>query len=170
MVDKCVGSFNDKENLYFKVCLPDSIKNITVKSFDLLSKKSVLKNISFHKSCKCDCLLDEKICNNLQKWNKEKCRCECLKEEKCFNDSFFNVINCKCEMKKAAKLIKEQCEEIIDDINYVIQNKTVTLIKKIENCKPFIGVSILFLYISIILTGMMIYFCLKPRKNNALPY
>ena len=62
-VDRCVGSCNDKENPYFKVCLPDSIKNITVKSFDLLSKKNVLKNISFHETCKCDCLLDEKVCN-----------------------------------------------------------------------------------------------------------
>ena len=88
----------------------------------------------------------------------KKCRCECLKEEKCSNDSFFNVINCKCEMKKAAKLIVEKCEKINNDINYVIQNKTITLIKKIENCKPFISVSILFLCISIILTGMMIYF------------
>ena len=44
-VDKCVGSCNDKENPYFKVCLPDSIKNISV-SFDLLSKKNVLKNIT----------------------------------------------------------------------------------------------------------------------------
>ena len=127
LVDKWVRSC--------KVCLPDSIKNITVKSFDLLSKKSVLKNNSFHKSCKCDCLLDEKVCNNKQKWNKKKCRCECLEEEKIFNDSLFNVINCKCEMKKLAALVKEkeQCEEIIDDINYVIQNKTITLIKKIEN-------------------------------------
>ena len=52
-----------------------------------------------------------------------------------FNDSLFNVINCKCEMKKLAALVKEkeQCEEIIDDINYIIQNKTITLIKKIEN-------------------------------------
>ena len=62
-VDRCVGSCNDKENPYFKVCLPDSIKNITVKSLDLLSKKNVLKNISFHETCKCDCLLDEKVCN-----------------------------------------------------------------------------------------------------------
>ena len=69
LVDKCVSSCNDKENPYLKVCLPDSIKNITVKSFDLLSKKSVLKNNLFHKSCKCDCLLDEKVCNNKQKWN-----------------------------------------------------------------------------------------------------
>ena len=29
--------------------------------------KNVLKNITFHKSCKCDCLLDEKVCNNKQK-------------------------------------------------------------------------------------------------------
>ena len=78
-VDKCIGSCNDKDNPYFKICLPDSIKNISVKSFDLISQKIVFKNISFHKSCKCGCLLDEKVCNNLQKWNVSKCRCECLK-------------------------------------------------------------------------------------------
>ena len=38
-VDKCVGSCNNKDNPYFKVCLPDSVKNISVKSFDLISKK-----------------------------------------------------------------------------------------------------------------------------------
>ena len=73
-VDRCIGSCNDKDNPYFKVCLPDSIKNISVKSFDLKSKKNVLRNISFHQSCKCGCLLDEKFCNNLQKWNKDKYR------------------------------------------------------------------------------------------------
>ena len=34
-IDKCIGSCNDKDNPYFKVCLPDSIKNINVKGFDL---------------------------------------------------------------------------------------------------------------------------------------
>ena len=57
-VDKCIGSCNNKDNPYFKICLPDSVKNISVKSFDLITKKSVLKNISFHQSCKCGCLLD----------------------------------------------------------------------------------------------------------------
>ena len=77
-VDKCVESCNDVENPYFKVCLPGIVKNISVTSFDLISRKNVLRNVSFHKSCKCDCLLDEKVCDNKQKWNKEKCRCECL--------------------------------------------------------------------------------------------
>ena len=67
LFDRCIGSVNDKENSDLEVCLPDSIKNITVKSFDLLPKKSALKNTLFHKSCKCNCLLDEKVYNNKQK-------------------------------------------------------------------------------------------------------
>ena len=81
-IDRCIGSCNDKDNPCFKVYLPDSIKNINVKSFDLLSNKNVLKNIIFHKTCKCSCLLDENVCNNLQRWNGNKCRCECLKIKK----------------------------------------------------------------------------------------
>ena len=52
----------------------------------------MLKTFSFHKNCKCDCLLDEKVCNNLQKWNKEKCRCECLEIKKCDNNSFLMLL------------------------------------------------------------------------------
>ena len=51
-IDRCIGSCNNKDNPSFKVCLPDSIKNISVKSFDLISRENVLKDISFHQSCK----------------------------------------------------------------------------------------------------------------------
>ena len=54
-VDRCIGSCNDKGNPFLKFCLPDSIKNINVKSFDIISKRNVLRNISFHQSCKCGC-------------------------------------------------------------------------------------------------------------------
>ena len=64
---RCIGSCNYKNNPYYKTCLPDSIKNISEKSLDLISRELVLENISFHKSFKCDYLLDEKVCNNLQK-------------------------------------------------------------------------------------------------------
>ena len=85
-VDRCIGSCNSKNNPYYKICLPDSIKNISVTSLDLISQRLVFKNISFHKTCKCGCLLDEKVCNNLQKWNDDKCRYECLKIKICFID------------------------------------------------------------------------------------
>ena len=133
-----------------------------IKSFDLISKKTVFKNISFRKSCKCGRLLDEKVCNNLQKWNVDKCRCECLQIKKCDIGCLWNVSNCRCEMKKLAALIEsEECDIETDDI---IKNKTVTLIKKIEICKPFVTSNISFLCVSVILTGIMIYFCLKSRK------
>ena len=36
-VDRCIRSCNSKNNRYYKICLPDSIKNINVKSLDLIS-------------------------------------------------------------------------------------------------------------------------------------
>ena len=168
--DKCIGSCNDKDNPCFKAFLPDSVKCISVKSFDLLSKKTVFKNISFHQSCKCGCLLDEKVYNNLQKWNVSECRYECLKTKDCDIGYSWNVNNCRCEMKKWTKLIKtEECDVKTNEIKSVSKNKTVTFIKKVKYCKPFIGVSILFLCVLSILMGIMTYFCLK-LKNNVLPY
>ena len=38
-IDKCIGSCNDKDNPYFKVYLPDSIKNISVKSLIYYQRK-----------------------------------------------------------------------------------------------------------------------------------
>ena len=82
--------------------------------------------VSFHKSCKYDCLLNKAVCNDKQKWNNKECRCDCLKIEECDNIFFWNVVNCRCEHKKVAKLISEECEEIVDDI---LNNKTVSITK-----------------------------------------
>ena len=63
----------------------------------------------------------------------------------------------------------EECDVETSEKIKNTKNKTVILIKKMKYCKPFIGASILFLCFSIILIGIMIYFCLKSRKNNTLP-
>ena len=72
---------------------------------------------------KCDCLLNETVCNDKQKWNKDECKCECLKTENCDNNSFWNLVNCRCEHKKAAKLMVEE------------EGKEITGIKKITDIK-----------------------------------
>ena len=70
----------------------------------------------------------------------------------------------------------EECDVETDEIKNVSEckafpkNKTITLIKKVKDCKSFIGVSILFLCVSITLTGIMIYFYFKSKDNNVLPY
>ena len=56
---------------------------------------------------------------------------------------------------KVAKLISEEYEKEINDIT---QSKTISITKYIENCKPFVASSILFVSVSIILTGTMIHF------------
>ena len=153
-VDRCMEVVMTKIIFILKFFLPDSIKNISVKSFDLISKKNVLKNISFHQSCKCGCLLDEKVCNNLQRWSGNKCKCECLKIKDCDIGYSYNANNCRCEIKKLAALTveTEECDVETDKIKNVSkckafpENKTVPLIKKVKDCKPFIGVSYFFVF------------------------
>ena len=62
------------------------------------------KQLIFHKSCKRICRLDPIVCNNKQKWNKNKCRCECLINKKFVDDFVWNISNCECEYKKSSKI------------------------------------------------------------------
>ena len=98
-VNKCNSNCNNINNPYGRVCVPNVIKNITAKVFDLMSWKNGTKQINWHDSCQCVCVcrLDPIICNNKQKWNKDKCRCECLINKKCDNNFVWNPSNCKFE-------------------------------------------------------------------------
>ena len=75
-----------------------------------------------------------------------------------------------CVQKEAAKLTTEECEEIIDDTTTIAQNKIIVIKELVENCKPFIASSILFVSFSIILTGIIVYFCVKSTHKDELPY
>ena len=68
-------------------------------------------------------------------------------------------------MKKFAKLIGIEKSDIEINTNTKIIFKNKTLIKKMENCKPFIGIAVLFLLASLILGGLIIYF-LKFKNNS----
>ena len=74
---KCSGSCNNINYPYAKICVPDIIKNLNVKVFNLMSRTDETRFIEWHKMCKCECKLEEDICNNKQRWNKNKCGCEC---------------------------------------------------------------------------------------------
>ena len=66
-VNRCNGNYNNISNPYSRVCVPNVIKNITAKVFDLMSWKNKTKQIKLHESCKCECRLNPIICNNKQK-------------------------------------------------------------------------------------------------------
>ena len=76
-VNKCSDNCNDINDPYARICVPDVIKDLNVKVFNLMSRTNETKFIEWHEKCKCICRLAAIICNNKQKWNKYKCRCEC---------------------------------------------------------------------------------------------
>ena len=75
--NKCSGNCNNISDLYARICIPDTVKNLNVKVIDLISLTNETRHIKWHKICKCICRLDKIICNSKQRRNKDKCRCEC---------------------------------------------------------------------------------------------
>ena len=74
---KCSGSCNNINNPCAKLCVPDVVKNLNVKVFNLVSGTNETRRIEWHETCKCKCRFNSSVCNNKQRWNDDKCRCEC---------------------------------------------------------------------------------------------
>ena len=76
-INRYSGSCNDINDPYATLCVPDLVKYINVKVFNLISRANETRYIGWHKTCRCRCRLNVNVCNNTQRWNKGKCRCGC---------------------------------------------------------------------------------------------
>ena len=76
-INKGNGNCNNINNAYAKIWVPDTVKHLNVKVFNLMSQTNETRHIKWHGTCKCICRLDRIICNSKQRWNEDKCRCEC---------------------------------------------------------------------------------------------
>ena len=72
----CSGSCNNINQPYAKTCVPDVVKNLNVKVFNLLLRTNETRHIEWHKASKCECKFGANVCNNKQRWNKNKSRSE----------------------------------------------------------------------------------------------
>ena len=63
-INKFRGSCSTINDPYAKICVPDKIKNTNVKVFNLMSRTNEKRRIKRHKTCKCKCRLDARVCNN----------------------------------------------------------------------------------------------------------
>ena len=98
-ISKCSGSCNNINDPYAKLYVPDAVKNINVKVFNLMSRTNETRNIKWHETCKCKCRLDVSLFNNKKRWNKDKCRCECkelIDKRICDKEFIWNPSNCDC--------------------------------------------------------------------------
>ena len=106
-VNKCSGSCNNINNPYSKIGVPDVVKNINVKVFNLMSRTNETRHAKWHETYKCKCRLDAIVCNNKQQWNNYKCRCEWkeLFDNGRYDKGFiWNPGNCECECDKSCDL------------------------------------------------------------------
>ena len=65
-ISKCSGSWNNINDPYAKLCVPDVVKNINVKVFNLMPRNNETGHIKRHETCKCKSRLDASGCNNNQ--------------------------------------------------------------------------------------------------------
>ena len=71
-MNKCSGSHNNIYDPYAKLCVPDIIKNINVKVFNLMPRINETRPIIWHETCKCICRLSANVCNSRQRFNEDK--------------------------------------------------------------------------------------------------
>ena len=70
-INKCSGNCNNINNPYAKTCDPDTVKDLNVRLFNLMSRTNETRHIKWHETCKCICRLDKIIYNSKQRWNED---------------------------------------------------------------------------------------------------
>ena len=173
------------------MCVPDTIKNINVKLFNLISRTNETRHIEWHKTCKCKCRLDTSVCNNKQRWNEDKCRCkykelinkgisdkgfiwnpincECECDKSCGMGEYLDLKNCKCRQKIAGELV-EECSENIDG-NKMLHKENLNAIplndykKMCNSCTVYIVLFAVFFITSIWISSVFVYFHWYLRKR-----
>ena len=102
-INKSSGNCNNINDPHARICVPDVVKNLNVKVFNLMSRNNETRHTKWHKTCKCICRLDKIICNNKQRWNEDNCRCECkelIDKGLCNKGFIWNPSNSECECDK----------------------------------------------------------------------
>ena len=136
-INRCSGNCNSINDPYSKVCVPDFVKNLNVKVFNLMLRANKTRSIKLHETCKCICRGDKIICNSKQRSNEDKCRCECkelIDQGVCIRDMFGilviashkscnigeypDYLNCKCRKKLIDQLV-EECTENINETKLI---------------------------------------------------
>ena len=119
LVNKFSGSCNDINNPCTKLCVPDVVKDMNIKVFNLKSRTNETRFISWHKTCSCKGRLDANVCKC---WiNDLLCRCECkewIDKGKCDDGFIWNPRKCECECDHPCNF-----DEYLDYANFKCKRK-----------------------------------------------
>ena len=179
-VNKCSRSCSNINDPYAKLCVPDIIKNINVKAFNVMTRINETRQKIWHKTCKCVCRLISAVCNSRQIWNDEKCRCECredlVNKMVCDKGYIWNPSNCACECDNSCGIgqyldykscvcrnslvdkLVEECTSVIDEDKIYNETLNVTSSNYCLSCTLYVVLFAVFLSTSVIISGALVYF------------
>ena len=186
---KCCGNCNNINAPYAKICVPDVVKDLNVKVFNLMSRTNEARHKKWHETCKCKCRLDAIACNNKQRWKKNKCRCECkelIDKSVCDKRFIWNASDFECECNKSCdfseyldyknwkcgkrllnKLIDE-CTETIEETSLIKINSTKC---KHNSCMLYMVLFSIFFTINVGIGAYFVYYkYVNPNKENVSKY
>ena len=97
------------------------------------------KNVLWHETCKCICLLTSAFCNKKQIWNSDTCTCD-------FNENFADKMVCEKGYMWNPSTCASECDmwckpgQYLDYKNCVCKNKLIGKINSV--CTSFINESL----------------------------
>ena len=168
---KCSGNCNNINDPYSKICVPDTVKNLNVKVFNLMSRTN-------ETTCNWEFRLDAVVCINKQRWNIDKCRCECkelIDKGVCEIGFIWNPSNCECECDKSSDIGEyldyENCkrrkmltDKLVGECTETVEEGKPAIITLAENensyiCSSCIMYTVLFwIFFTIKIDGIRAYF------------
>ena len=183
-MNKCSGDCSTINDPMAKLCVPEVVKDLNVKVFNMMARINETRKVVWHETCKCVCRLTSAICNDKQDWNANKCVCECkedlVNKLVCEKGYMWNPSTCACECDKYCevgqyldyrecvcrkKLIDDLIEQCTTVVDIEIGNGTDLLTSK-ESSSSNIYLYLLVVLLIIILlsaAGSFYYF----RKVNS---
>ena len=178
-INKCIGSCNNINDPFAKLCILDVVKNINVKVFNLMSRINEMRGIVCHETCKCVCRLTEAICNAKQVWNKDKCHCECKEDlinklvwdkgyisnpstcscecdKLCDVGQYLDYKNCVCRKGVVDRMV-EDCINIVDG-DAIYNETSLVHVNDCPSRTPYVVLLVVFLLTSVIISGVFVYY------------
>ena len=165
------GSCNNINYPYAKICVPDVVKNLNVKIFNLMSRTNERRFIEWHETYKCECKFGANICNNKQRGIKINADVNAIKEcaikdlfgilvtvtvNACGVGEYLDYENCKCRKKLFDKLVDE-CTETVEEVK--LAKITLAENKNGYKCSSCTVYTVLFwIFLTINVVGIGDYF------------
>ena len=182
---KCSGNCNNINDPYAKICVPDVVKYLKVKVFNLISRTNERRHIKWYGTCKCICRLDSIVCNNKQRWNSDKCRCECKElvdkgvydkgyiwnpsncqckcDKSCDVGEYLDYENCKCRKRLVDKSVNECTENVDEEVKILDKNEN-----KCNSCMLYIKLFSIFFTINVGIATYYVYYKYTNRDKESI--